>query len=224
MYTFCIIFLLLNSCTVINPIRKSPYKTFVANTINKPYDAIVVPGVPYNAPKWNKIMRDRILWSKFLIEKGYANNIIFSGAAVHSPYVESKIMALYAEALGIPKAKIFTEEQAEHSTENIYYSYYVAKKNGFNNVALASDPYQINNLSGYIKKHKFCINLLPILYDTITIMKTKEPLIDPVSAAAGQSFKPLRKRESFFKRLHGTMGGRIKYTEEDKERKKTKCK
>lgn len=220
-----IIFILLfySGCTVINPFRKSPYKTFISNSSNKPYDAIIVPGIPYNASSWNRIMKDRILWSKFLIDKGYANNIIFSGGAVHSPYVESKIMAMYAEALGVPKSKIFIEDKAEHSTENIYYSYYVAKKNGFNNIALASDPYQINNLSGYIKKYKFCIKLLPILYDTVYVMKVNEPVIDPASAKADSSFKPLNKRESFFKRLRGTMGGNINYTAEDKERKKQKC-
>lgn len=219
----CLILFLFNGCTVINPIRKSPYKTFISNTAYKPYDAIIVPGIPYTSPKWNRIMRDRIVWSKFLIEKGYAKNVIFSGGAVHSPYVESKIMALYAEALGIPKDKIFIEDKAEHSTENVYYSFYVAKKNGFNKVALASDPYQINNLSNYIKKYKYCIKLLPILYDTVSVIKIKEPAIDPTQAAADPSFKPLKQRESLFKRLKGTMGGSINYTEEDKERKKHKC-
>jgi len=176
--------------------------------------------VPYNDTKWSEVMRYRILWSKFLFEKGYTKNIIFSGAAVHSPYVESKIMALYCEALGIPKTNIYTEEKAEHSTENVYYSYYLAKKNGFTNIALATDPYQTNNLRRYIDKNNFDIKILPIQFDSVVIMKIKEPTIDASSAMAVESYKALKKRESFFKRLRGTMGKNIHYTDEDKQRKK----
>ena len=91
-------------------------------------------------------MRYRVLWSKFLIDKGYANNVIYSGSAVYSPFVESKIMALYGKELGIPEQNIFTEEKAEHSTENLFYSYEIAKQMGFIKIALATDPFQINNL------------------------------------------------------------------------------
>ncbi len=218
--TICIIIVVFNCCTVLNPIRKSPYTTFQANIHNLPFDAIIVPGVPYNAANWSEVMRYRILWSKFLFEKGYTKNIIFSGAAVHSPYVESKIMALYSEALGIPKTNIFTEEKAEHSTENVYYSYYLAKKNGFNNIALATDPYQTNNLRRYMIKYNFDIKTLPIQFDSVVIMKIKEPMIDPSSAMAEESYKALKKRESFFKRLRGTMGKNIPYTDEDRQRQK----
>ena len=183
-----------------------------------PFDVIIVPGVPYNSDKWGKVMRYRILWAKFLVEKGYAKNIIFSGAAVHTPYVESKIMALYMEALGVPKQNIFTEEKAEHSTENVYYSYYLAKSKGFNNIALATDPYQTNNLTRFIIKNNFDIKILPIQFDSILIMKIKEPTIDPSSAYANKSFKALKKRESFFKRLQGTMGKNISDTLRDQKR------
>ena len=54
-------------CTVINPIRKSPFNTFQANISHKPFDVIIVPGVPYNSDKWGKVMRYRVLWAKFLI-------------------------------------------------------------------------------------------------------------------------------------------------------------
>ncbi len=218
-----LVFVLLNSCALLNPVRKSPYKLYVANIKNQPYDAIIVPGVPYNAKKWSDVMRLRILWSKFLFEKGYAKNIIYSGGAVHSHYIESRIMGLYAEAFGIPKANIFTEEKAEHSTENVYYSYYLAKARGFKNIALATDPYQSSNLYSYIKKQKLDIKLLPLLLDTVLIMDKTEPKINPASARINDStFASLKKREGFFKRLRGTKGENIEYTEEDKNRVKAK--
>jgi uncharacterized SAM-binding protein YcdF (DUF218 family) len=222
--TLFILISVLNCCTVLNPVRHSPYKTFHENIKNVPFDAIIVPGAPYNATKWNDVMRYRILWSKFLFDKGYTRNIIFSGAAVHSPYVESKIMALYCEALGVPKENIYTEEKAEHSTENVYYSYYLAQKNGFKNIALATDPYQTNNLNRYIIKNNFDMKILPMQFDSLVILKTKEPVIDASSAMASSSYESLNKRESFFKRLRGTMGKNIPYTEEDKQRRRNKRK
>ncbi|MBK6984017.1 MAG: hypothetical protein IPH32_04310 [Bacteroidetes bacterium] len=75
----------------------------MANIKNHPYDAIIVPGVPYNAKKWSNVMRLRILWSKFLFEKGYTKNIIYSDGAVHSNYIESRIMGLYAVAMAYQK-------------------------------------------------------------------------------------------------------------------------
>ncbi len=218
-----LIFVLLNSCALLNPVRKSPYKLYMANIKDQPYDAIIVPGVPYNSKKWSDVMRLRILWSKFLFEKGYTKNIIYSGGAVHSHYIESRIMGLYAEAFGIPKANIFTEEKAEHSTENVYYSYYLAKAQGFKNIAVATDPYQTSNLYSYIKKQKLDIKLLPLLLDTVLIMDRTEPKINPESARMSDTaFNSLKKREGFFKRLRGTMGKNIEYTEEDKKRMETK--
>lgn len=218
-----LIIFLLNNCTILNPVRKSPYKLYMANIKDKPFDAIIVPGVPFNAKKWSSVMRLRMLWSKFLFEKGYTKNIIYSGGAVHSPYVESKIMALYAEAMGIPITNVFSEEKAEHSTENVYYSYYLAKAQGFKNIALATDPYQTSNLYSYIKKYKLEIKILPLLLDTVLIMDKTEPKINPEPAKMNDSiFSSLKKREGFFKRLRGTMGKNIPYTVEDKARKDAK--
>lgn len=206
-----LILLTLTSCYVFNPFRKSPYKMFTSALTQKPFDLIIVPGVPYNGKNWNKVMRDRIYWSKFLFDKGVTKNIMFSGGAVYSPYVESKIMRLYAEALGIPKANIFTEEKAEHTTENVYYSYKLAQEKGFKKIALATDPYQTNNLHGYLKKMKYDISLLPIQYDTITIMNKLEPKIIALSAQVDSTtFVSLKERESFLKRMKGTMGKNIK--------------
>ncbi|MDQ3045927.1 MAG: YdcF family protein [Bacteroidota bacterium] len=157
-------------------------------------------------------MRSRIQWAKFLWEKKYANNIMFSGGAVHTPFVESRVMALYGIEMGIPKENIFTEEKAQHSTENVYYSYHLAKERGFNNIALATDPFQTNNLKSFIKKYKMEITLLPILYDTVYVMDKIEPKIDLTWARVDSAtFIPLKKREKLFKRLKGTAGKNIDY-------------
>src|SRR5438067_574875 len=62
------------------------------------FDAIIVPGVPFENGRWSQTMKSRVGWSYYLYRKGIAKNIIYSGAAVYSPYVEARIMALYGEA------------------------------------------------------------------------------------------------------------------------------
>src|SRR3990167_5391014 len=98
---------LISGCTFFRP---SPNKLFKRALKNKPYDVIIVPGVPYDGKDWSIQMKGRVIWAAYVIDKGIARNVIFSGSAVYSPYVEAKVMALYAEQLGVPKEKIFTEE------------------------------------------------------------------------------------------------------------------
>jgi len=177
-----------------------------------PYDAIIVPGVPFDSldGNWSSIMKIRVYWSCFLYKKGIAKNIIFSGSAVYTPYVESKIMALYARQIGIPEEHIFIESAAEHSTENIYYSYYLGKRQGFNRMAIASDPFQTRLLKSFARKLKLDVDLLPMVFDSVNSYDLEKPIkIDPVSAHVA-SFSSIMIREKFWKRLQGTMGKNLK--------------
>ena len=106
------------------------------------YDIIVVPGVPFENGQWSYTMKGRVFWSKYMYDNGITKNIMYSGGAVYTPYVEAEIMALYAEKLGIKKENIYTEALAEHSTENIYYGYRKSRKLGFERIALATDAFQ----------------------------------------------------------------------------------
>ena len=56
------------------------------------YDAVIVPGVPFNEPSWDKPMLMRVVWAVHLYKRGITKNIIMSGSAVYTPYVEAKIM------------------------------------------------------------------------------------------------------------------------------------
>ncbi|PWT73237.1 MAG: YdcF family protein [Bacteroidetes bacterium] len=186
-------------------------KRLYAEAATKKYDVIVVPGVPFEKDKWDHTMKGRIYWAKFLFDQGIAKNIMFSGSAVYTPFVEAKIMALYAEAIGIPKENVLTEEKAEHSTENIYYSYKKAKKLGFETVALASDPFQTKMLRKFtLKKVSPDIDLIPMVMDTVKKIEhlMKDPVIDAKQAYVS-NFVSIAKRESFWKRLQGTMGHHI---------------
>jgi hypothetical protein len=185
-----------------------PDKFFGEAQSMEPYDAIIVPGVPFK-DKWSDIMKARVLWADYLYKKGIARNIIFSGSAVYTPFVESKIMALYAHQLGIPSTNIFTETEAEHSTENLYYSYHLAKSKGFKRIALATDPFQNMMLWSFKDKVDTSIGRIPILFKTIKDIPEKEILIDPSSAKV-KNFNSLVHRETFWERFQGTLGRKIK--------------
>jgi hypothetical protein len=178
------------------------------------FDVVIVPGVPFQNGKWDRIMKGRVYWSKFLYDKGIAKNIMFSGAAVYSPYTEGEIMGLYAEAIGIPKEHIFAEAKAEHSTENLYYSFKKAKQLGFKKIALASDPFQTKLLRKFArKKISDEIEFIPFVKDTLKAMEPSmvDPEID-YKKAFKQDFKSITGREGFWKRLRGTMGKNIDTT------------
>jgi uncharacterized SAM-binding protein YcdF (DUF218 family) len=205
--TFLYPLLTLFSCSFSERASKKLYN----EASQKQYDIIVVPGVPFENGKWDRIMKGRVYWSKFLFDKGIAKNIMYSGSAVYSPYYEGIIMALYAEAIGIPKENIFSETKAEHSTENIYYSFKKAKLLGFKTVALASDPFQSKNLRKFAhKKLSPDIGIIPFVGDTLKAMEPNmtDPVIDS-QQAFNKDFKSIKDREGFWKRLRGTYGKNI---------------
>jgi uncharacterized SAM-binding protein YcdF (DUF218 family) len=201
---------ILNSCAYSSKASRQLLK----ESLNKKYDMIVVPGVPFEDGKWSATMKDRVFWSKYLYDKGIARNVMYSGSAVYSPYYEAEIMALYGEKLGIPKENIYTEIKAKHSTENIYYSYRKSKKLGFSTIALASDPFQTKMLRRFTRKIvSKDVALIPIVYDTIQQMEATipDPVIDYKSAYA-DTFKSIMKKEGFLKRMRGTRGKDIDTT------------
>ena len=104
------------------------------------YDAIIVPGYPFTPNgKMHALYKARLYWAYHLYKTGRTRNIIVSGSAVHTPYVESKVYALYLIELGIDPRHIIIEQRAEHSLENVFYSMEIAKAKGFERVAVVSD-------------------------------------------------------------------------------------
>ena len=179
----------------------------------KPFDAIIVPGVPFKNGNWDSVMKARVIWSYILYRDGYTKNVIYSGASVYSPYYEGKIMALYAEQLGIPKEHIFSETRARHSTENVFYSYLLAKKQGFKSIALATDPFQSSLLQRFTRKRFLTpVYHLPFVTDTLALYNHLNPQIDPTPAFSND-FVSITKEESLWKRIKGTLGKDIDWSQ-----------
>lgn len=177
------------------------------------YDAVIVPGFPYHAEAkdLNAIYKIRIYWAYHLYKTGMARNIIFSGGAVHTPYVEARIMAEYAKELGVPEEHIIIEERAEHSTENLFYGYELAKERGLRRVAVATDPFQSEMIRYLTMKDDLPVEFIPAVVGIITkeYWKTYDLCIDP-SVAMVDDFVPLKQRLSKEERRRGTTGDRYR--------------
>lgn len=180
---------------------------------NAPYDVVIVPGLPYNEGEISAGMKLRILWAYHLYRTGMVKKVMYSGSAVYSPYVEAKVMTEYGKALGIPAEDILTEEKAEHSTENLFFGYRMAKELGYEKIALASDPFQSSMLRSFARSRDMDVDFIPAIYDTLNAYWAVANLkIDP-EVARVDSFVALPERESFFTRLRGTFGKNIRAIE-----------
>ena len=175
-----------------------------------PFDAIIVPGVPYQDETVSRILMGRIQWAVHLYKSGFTKKIIFSGSAVYTPFYEAKIMKLYAMAYGVPAEDILTDTVAEHSTENLYYSYKLAQKNGLHHLALATDPYQSIMLKRFGYDRDLEVSSVPIIFKMLDTMKVPEVKIDPATAKVGEGFVPIGQRENFLTRFWGTLGMKIR--------------
>lgn len=198
----------LTGCFIATSYTHSSYKRAMDNM---PFDAVIVPGVPYGDSATSSVFRARILWAKYLFDQKLTKNIIFSGSAVYSPYIEGKIMKMIADSLGIPSQNTYAETMAEHSTENVYYSWKMAQKLGFRNVALATDPFQTIMVQSFINKHCPDVQIVPIVFQRIDMQSNSWlPKINPVLAQK-PGFVNLEERESFWERFKGTRGKKIKF-------------
>jgi len=199
-----------NACALINRrYYTDPVSYFDAAMRQAPYDAVIVPGFPHIKDSMTVIVQNRVIWAWYLYSKGMVKNVIFSGGAVYSPYKEAEIMAMYAIQLGIPVEHVFTEIQAEHSTENLYYSYQIAKQNGFKRVAVATDATQSSFMYS-VNNHRFKIpvDFIPIVYDTLKKIPTVNPNINQDTALV-TNFVSIIDREGLWKRLRGTKGRKV---------------
>lgn len=203
----CIFFLFLfQSCIFFGTRQHKHYKSVEQI---KPVDVIIVPGLPLYNGQWDTLLKARIIWSSFLYKKGIASNILYSGNAVYTVWKEGPSMALYAKQLNIRSENILIDTIAEHSTENLFYSYHQAKRMGFKTIAVATDPFQCAMLQKFAKKNfKEEIYFLPIIYDSIREEMKIELSID-TNITKATNFIPLEQRQDYKERLNGTRGKHI---------------
>jgi len=200
----------LNACAYINRRFYTEPESFFQKAVSKaPYDALIVPGFPHMKDSMTTVVQNRVYWAWYLYDQGIVKNVIFSGGSVYTPYREAEIMAQYAIQIGIPPEHVFTEIQAEHSTENLYYSYKIAQSKGFERVAVGTETAQSSFMYS-INNHRFQIpvDFIPIVYDTLKAIEKVKPLINQDTAFASD-FVSIIDREGLLKRLRGTKGRKV---------------
>lgn len=192
--------------------RKGPRKALANAAQLVPFDAIIVPGIPYNGEHWDSVMKARVLWSYILYRNGYTRNVIYSGGAIYTPYVEARVMGAYGQALGIPAEHIFFDSSARHSTENVYHSYLIAKEQGFKTIALASDPYQSFLLRGFTRKRFGTpIYHIPFVIDSLQVYRHLHPVLD-LKYLKKRRWQSITDQQGFGERFRGTMGRDIDWS------------
>lgn len=205
-FVVIIIALGFSSCFFFGP---SPKKRLRKAEAIKPIDVAIVPGLPLHHGKWDTLLKSRLLWSEYLYRKGIVSNVLYSGNAVYTPWMEGPSMALFAAKLGIKEHNIIVDSLAEHSTENLFYSYQQAKKLGYKTIAVATDPFQCAMLHKFAKKNfNETIYFIPIVYDSIRGKMSVELEIDTLITLK-QNFVPIQERQGYKDRLNGTRGKKI---------------
>ena len=208
-----VLLITISGCLLFKP---SPEKmTRRALKANKQYDAVIVPGIQFVEPGWDKVLQLRLIWAKHLYDRGIVKNIITSGSSVYTPYVEAEVMAAYLVAMGIPREHIFIENKAEHSTENVWYGYKLAKRQGFKSVAVCSDPFQSKMLYGFTRRRTNReVYFLPAIFDTLRGLPHDTPVINYKELKL-KEFIPITKKYSKWQRFKGTMGKNIDFKAKD---------
>ncbi|MBI3518643.1 MAG: YdcF family protein [Bacteroidetes bacterium] len=204
---------ILNGCqSYYNLFYTDPAKCFKIAEQRKPYDVIIVPGFPHDSGNVNMVVSQRVKWAYYLYKNGYTKNIIFSGAAVHSPYIEANMMRLFALQLGVKNENIFTETKAEHTTENLYYSCVLASQLGFKTIGFATEPAQASFMKPFKRKFNLQVDFIPVVADSLWKLPLQLKPINPIAEQAEfiPNFIPLEKRESIFENLRGSRGHRVK--------------
>jgi hypothetical protein len=103
------------------------------------YDTVIVLGCPSEADgSPSRCTLGRAGQAALLWKHGFTKSFIVSGSAVHTPYVEAEAIAQAMETLDVPADKIWLEEDALHTDENVFYGMKLADDLGLTRVAIAS--------------------------------------------------------------------------------------
>ncbi|HLP49636.1 MAG TPA: YdcF family protein [Chitinophagales bacterium] len=181
-----------SSCSLLDHHTMATYHKHV---VHAPFDVVIVPGLPHDTNRLNPLLKARMLWAKELYENGTARHIIFSGSAVHTPFIEGMVMKIMADSIGIPTQHTFIEDKAHHSNENVAFGISKAISMGFKKIAIATDPIQSIYIKKYIRDNHvdlailpFSVKAMPVYYNAV-FPKVK------ADAAFVQNFVPLKQRD-----------------------------
>lgn len=104
------------------------------------HDVIIVLGCPSNddgSP--SRCQERRAEQADWLYESGWADHLIVTGAAVHTPHVEADALSALLIGRGVPDETIVREPLARHTDENIYYATRIMQARAWNSAIVVTD-------------------------------------------------------------------------------------
>jgi uncharacterized SAM-binding protein YcdF (DUF218 family) len=111
----------------------------LSNTNASHFDTLIVlgyPAFPDGTPRPE--MRERVLEGVREYRAGVAPRMIVTGGAAHNHIVEAHVMALLAEAQGVPASAVIEEGQAHDTIQNAYYSVKIMRQHGWHSAEVVS--------------------------------------------------------------------------------------
>lgn len=108
------------------------------------FDVIVVLGSPADRdgnPDPSQLAR--VTEAVHEYERGVAPRILFTGAAVKNQFVEAKVMARSAHALGIPDSAILIEPQARNTIENACFAVRMMQEHDWHSAEVVSSEFHL---------------------------------------------------------------------------------
>jgi uncharacterized SAM-binding protein YcdF (DUF218 family) len=109
------------------------------NTARTRFDAILVLGTPADSegnPTPGQLARVTEAVREY--ERGIAPRLIVTGGSTRRGYVEARVMARSAEAMGVPASSIFEEPQALNTIQNACYSVRMMNSHGWRSAEVVS--------------------------------------------------------------------------------------
>jgi uncharacterized SAM-binding protein YcdF (DUF218 family) len=156
-----------------------------SNTAKTRFDAIIVLGNPADRdgnPTPEQLAR--LTEGVHEYERGVAPRLILTGGAAGNQFVEAKVMARSAEALGVPASAVFIEPQAMDTIQNACYSVRIMKAHGWGSAEVVSSAF-------HLPRAGILFNRLPIEWRTHAA-----PPLTPTANLAGlepvETLKTLR--------------------------------
>jgi hypothetical protein len=171
----------------------------------QPFDAVVIPGCPCEEDgRLSRCQMGQAGNAALLWRDGWTRNFIVSGSDVHTPYVEAEAIAQAMTALGVPPAHIVLERDALHSDENVYYSVLLAKRGGFERLAVTSFGSVAGSLCRFMVRFGHDCSAIPIDTEALEkFLKPREPTLRALRATQVQKWEPLGEREARIAKING---------------------
>lgn len=105
------------------------------------YDCAIVLGAAVDITKPTPVYEARLRHGVELFQQKTVSTLIFTGGLGDGDRLsEGEVGAIYAENQGIPKDKIFFEQQSKTTPENLIEAQKVMAKNNLNSAIIISDP------------------------------------------------------------------------------------